>query len=186
DEVFVQTGDESNSLRYGSLAGRPLKRFLVGNMFRGHIGLPERTQSGYVEYRPTHITLEFADNGQSFDQPNIFIGVEQGQGSGLIRLRTGDDEVHLRIERTGGPVEEGRPACCWDGLHANSTLQHLEGTVGVAVFAFTAAQLAKVVQRGGALRFGEGTSIGDGGFDRIKGETLGRGVIGGVPVIFGG
>lgn len=186
DEVFVQTGDESNSLRYGSLAGRPLKRFLVGNMFRGHIGLPERTQTGYVEYRPTHITLEFAASGQSFEQPNLLIGIEQGQGSGLIRLRTGDDEVHLRIERTGGPVEEGRPAVCWDGQHASSTLQHLEGTVGIAVFAFSDALLAKVVQRGGALRFGEGTAIGAGGFDRVQGETLGRATIGGVPMIFGG
>jgi hypothetical protein len=53
------------------------------------------------------------------------------------------------------------------------------------VFAFTQAQLEKAVQRGGVLRFGEGTAIGAGGFDRTAGETFGRATIGGVPVIFG-
>ncbi len=186
DEAFVQTGDITNSLRYGSLAGRLLKRFILGNMFRGEIGLPERTKTGYVEYRPTHISLEFEDGTQSFDNPNIVIGVEQGQGSGLVRLESADDKVHIRIERTGGPVEEGRPAFCWDGQNAASTLQLIEGTAGVAVFAFGEAQLAKAVQRGGALRFGEGTEIGAGGFDRVGGETLGRATVGGVPVVFGG
>jgi hypothetical protein len=186
DEAFVQTGDETNSLRYGSLAGRPLKRFILGNMFRGEIGLPERTKTGYVEYRPTHIVLEFEDGTQSFDDPNIVIGIEQGQGAGLVRLKTGDDEVHIRIERTGGPVEDGRPSFCWDGQNAANTLQLIEGTAGVAVFAFGAAQLSKVIQRGGVLRFGEGTAIGVGGFDRVGGEILGRVAIGGIPVVLGG
>ena len=58
------------------------------------------------------------------------IGIEQGQGAGLVRLKTGTDEVHIRIERTGGPVEDGRPSFCWNGQNAANTLQLIEGTAG--------------------------------------------------------
>ena len=185
DELFVQTGDETSSLRYGSLAGRQLKRFILGSLFSGHIGLPEVNPAGYAEYRPTHITLEFEAGTQSPDNPNVLIGVEQGQGSGLVRIKTGTDEVHIRVERTGGPAEDARPSFCWDGQNVANTLNLIEGFVGTAVFAFTAANLEHVTQRGGLLRFGEGTAIGTGGFDHTAGETLGRATIGGASVIFG-
>ena len=112
--------------------------------------------------------------------------MEQGQGSGLIRFKTGAAEVHIRIERTGGPAEDSRPSFCWDGQNTDSTLQLLEGFVGVAVFAFDEADLDHVTQRGGLLRFGEGTDIGAGGFDHTGGETFGRASINGAPVVFGG
>ena len=186
DELFVQTGDETSSLRYGSLAGRQLKRFILGSLFSGHIGLPEVNPAGYAEYRPTHITLEFEAGTQSPDNPNVLIGVEQGQGSGLMRLKTGTDEVHMRVERTGGPAEDARPSFCWDGQNVANTLNLIEGFVGTAVFAFTAADLEHVTQRGGLLRFGEGTAIGSGGFDHTAGETLGRATLNGAALLFGG
>ena len=186
DELFVQTGNESNSIRYGALTGIALKRFIKSSLFSGEMGLPERTETGYVEYRETAIPLEFEDGTQSFENPNVLIGVEQGQGSGLVRIKTGSSKVHIRVERTGGPAEEGRPSFCWDGQNANNTLELIEGYVGTAVFAFATASLARCVQRGGLLRFGEGTAIGAGGFDRVNGETVGRCTVGGVPLILGG
>ena len=185
DELFAQIGDESHSMRFGTLTAK-LKRFIQGSLFSGHFGLPEINQAGFAEYRATHVTLDFEAGTQSADNPNVLIGVEQGQGSGLIRFKTGAAEVHIRVERTGGPAEDSRPSFCWDGQNTDSTLQLLEGFVGVAVFAFDEADLDHVTQRGGLLRFGEGTDIGAGGFDHTGGETFGRASINGAPVVFGG
>jgi hypothetical protein len=160
DHVILQEGDETNSLLYGldDLAAIDLASFKKSSLFQGSIGLPTRTETGYVEYRPTALEIGF-QAGASFDDPNIVIGNERGPGSGRVKLKTGAHEVHIRVERTGGPLDEGFQSFQWAGQNANSTLQLIEGFAGVASFAFEEAELAKIVQRGGVLHLGEGTVI---------------------------
>lgn len=161
DEVWLQTGDESNSILYGLLqSALKLKSFIKSSLFTGHIGLPLRTETGYVEYRPTHLEIGF----QNYEgDATILIGNDRGQGSGRINLDTGDDEVHIRVERTDGPAEPGFQSLNWRGSNEFSTLELIEGFVGVAAFAFETARLAQVRQRGGILHLSAGTVIDAGG-----------------------
>ena len=136
DDVWIQTGDDSNSILYGLLQSAvKLNSFVKSSLFSGPIGLPLRTESGYVEYRPRHLAIGFASGG---DQ-TLLIGNDRGQGSGRINLDTGDDEVHIRVERTDGPLEPGFQALNWKGQNAANTLTLIEGFVGIAAFAFESA-----------------------------------------------
>lgn len=192
DELYVQQGGSDNSMKYGSLSGVKLRRFIQSQMFDGDIGLPFINPAGYIEYRPTFIELEFGAYGYTIDDPNIVIGVEQGPGSGLTRLQTitGDD-VHIRVERTGGPSESGFGAFCWQVEDVGTdtpvnTVRVIEGSVGIAQFAWTAARMYAVEQYGGTLQFGELAQIGAGGFKRFGGEVGGRAqTTEGTPIIFG-
>jgi len=196
DEIFLEVGSANNSIKYGDISDVLLWRFHHDNLFSGEMGLPEINQNGYVEYRNREITLNFGDHDQSFEDPNIVIGKGQGSSSGLMRLNTESSEVHIRVERTAGPTEAGRPAFNWRGVLAGTgtiddylnTLQVIDGSVGVAMFAGTQAELKKIFQRGGNVRLANGCKIGLGGYDRIGGESSGRYRIGSdlVPVILGG
>jgi len=184
DDVWIQTGDDSNSILYGLLQSAvKLNSLVKSSLFSGQIGLPLRTQTGYVEYRPRHLAIGFAADGDK----TLLIGNDRGQGSGRINLDTGDDEVHIRVERTDGPLEPGFQALNWRGNHAANTLTLIEGFIGVAAFAFETAQLAQIVQRGGVLQLGPGTAVASGGLDKTSGDLYSDGAtIGGVPLIIRG
>jgi len=184
DDVWIQTGDDTNSILYGLLQSAvKLNSLVKSSLFSGQIGLPLRSEGGYVEYRPRHLAIGFAADGEQ----SVLIGNDRGQGSGRINLDTGTDEVHVRVERTDGPLEPGFQSLNWRGNHTGNTLTLIEGFVGVAAFAFEAAQLAQIVQRGGVLQLGPGTAIASGGLDKTAGDLYSDGAtIGGVPLLIRG
>lgn len=195
DALYVQVGGTDNSMRYGSLVGVQLAKLVISQQFTGDIGLPRLNAGGYYEYRQTVMDFEFQNGSQSFNNPNIIIGVEQGQGSGLIRIRTrSSDQVNVRIENTGGPAEDGMPSVNLEQYTAgtgtdgttNSTLEHITGFVGTAMRAASEMELYRITQRGGVMYFGAGTNVSDGGWDRVNGETYGRFTLNGVPMVLGG
>lgn len=118
--------------------------------YTGKIGLPQFTENGNREYRPTYLEI-----GATL----LNVGLGQGTGSGRFKIDTGASQTAVKVYDTGGAVDNEGPAFVWKGANAANTLQVLLGDVGVALLAGEVALLASLIQRGGNIELGDGATI---------------------------
>ena len=131
DTVYIE--DSAVSILYGlDQSGVTVTALHVPANFTGQIGLPERNQRGYTEYRDTHLKVSVT---------TLNIGIGPGAGSGRIKINTGTNVCTCNVERTGQTLEPGVPSFCWKGVHASNALNVQRGYVGVAFFGLDAATL---------------------------------------------
>lgn len=98
--------------------------------YTGQIGLPERNQAGYWEYRDTFLKIGATILG---------IGLGPGAGSGRVKINGGTVLSTVTVERTAPTVEPGVPSFCWKGTHASGVMNIQRGHVGVAFFGLEVA-----------------------------------------------
>ena len=118
--------------------------------YGGQIGLPQVDENDIWESLQTYLTV-----GATL----VNVGKGRGPGSGLFKLDTFSEQTTINVYDTGGVTTPGEHAFQWVGTHASNTITQLEGDVGVSVLPFETATLIAVVQRGGALELGKGTTV---------------------------
>jgi hypothetical protein len=142
DDVRFEFGDVS--CLYGlDQSAVTLDALEIASSFTGSIGLPRRTNSGYVEYRTRDLTIR---------TPSILIGHGNGSSSSKIQLNTLDTQTALEIRNSGGSSEAGVPTILWYGSHASNTVKLMNGDLGIAVWSDQSAVVALIEQYGGTLR----------------------------------
>ncbi len=137
-------------------------------LYSGEIGLPRYDhEGGYFEYRPRFLKV-WTDAAAS-----VTIGEGDGPGSSRINVDFDDSEVRGKIYSTGGSLETGVSACLLRNVHADSTWLQLDGDVGLAFDIGETAQFDTYTQRGGDLRLGRGSVVGN--IDKTGGSILSMG-----------
>lgn len=126
------------SLLYGltALAAVEPTSFTVRASFTGRIGLPDRNQSGYAEYRDLALVLD--------DNPPVTIGDGEGDGSDLIRLAVGEGSSAIVVRKTGRRPNDAPAALILTTSSGNNTLAVFSGDVAVAPLAGQTAEFATV------------------------------------------
>ena len=129
DTVHIE--DSSVSILYGlDQNSTTLTALNIAANYTGQIGLPQRNQGGYDEYRTTHLTIS---------STNVRIGYGPGAGSGRIKLNTLTVLATVDVDRTGTTVEPGVPSLCWKGTHASGVVNVNRGYVGIGFFGLDSA-----------------------------------------------
>ena len=128
DRLFIESGAD---LLYDldALSGVSLTRLDESQKWTGKIGLPVTNIDGslnYDEYRPTYLEVGVT---------TINIGLDDGQGSGRIKINTGSVQTTLNIHNTGTASETGLGAVIWKGTHASNVVNVIKGSLNVAPFA---------------------------------------------------
>ena len=149
DSVYIDNSDVSILYGLAQSAIEPAAMY-VAQSFTGTIGLPEVNEDGgYHEYRATYLRVG----------PVILkVGAGPGNGSGRIRIDSGDDPCALTVYNTGSPLDDV-PALLWKGSDAGNTLVMVAGSVGVAVYGAETATLATVTKEDGDLTTGAGVTL---------------------------
>jgi hypothetical protein len=149
DVVYLDNTDVD--ILYGLAQGdiEPTAMY-VAMSFEGDIGLPEYSDDGgYHEYRATYLRIGPAA---------LQIGAGEGNGSGRIKIDSGDDICALTVLNTGTSADE-LPAFIWKGTNAGNTLVQRGGSVGVAVFGAETATLSTFTVHDGELALGAGVTL---------------------------
>ena len=136
DTVYFQNSSVSALYGLDALAAVTPTGLFVDASFTGQIGLPYMNSSGYTEYRQRY--LQFSGCGAS----QATVGAGKGTGSGRLKLDFQSGAFTLNVLTTGSSLESGLPALQVKGSNAANALYATKGTVGVALFAGEAAQLA--------------------------------------------
>jgi hypothetical protein len=157
DNVYLEY--TSDPIRYGlAQSAVTLASLHVAASFTGELGLRDRNQSGYVEYRARELAI-----GATVLQ----VGFGPGQGSGLIRVNGGSVNSTVTVRHAAAPAEADRAAVRWRGTGTN-VVEAYGGTVGIAADGGVAATVGTVrVGGNAAVRCGAGvthtTLVQDGG-----------------------
>ncbi|MCH7989759.1 MAG: hypothetical protein IID46_11515, partial [Planctomycetes bacterium] len=128
DRLFIESGAD---LLYDldALSGVSLTKMDISQKWTGKIGLPVENSDGslnYDEYRPTYFEI---------GSTTITIGLDEGQGSGRIKINGGSVQTTLNIHNTGTADESGLGAVIWKGTHASNVINITKGSLDVAPFA---------------------------------------------------
>lgn len=123
----------------------------IAQSYEGDIGLPHVNADGeeYPEYRPTSLRLGMAA---------LQVGAGEGNGSGRIKIDSGDDICAVTVLNTGASADD-LPAFLWKGSNASNSWVQRGGTAGVAVFGAETATLATVTVHDGSLLCGAGVTL---------------------------
>lgn len=125
---------------------------------KSRIGLPERdSDSGYYQYRPRYLATKI--NGD--DAREVTIGEGAGASSGRLNLDFGDSQLVMFIHQTGSNDEAGVPALLLKNQNASTTVEQLDGEVGIAFYRGEVCQISRYTQRSGLLITGGGHVNGD-------------------------
>lgn len=147
DDVIIDATDVS--ILYGlDQSAVTLTSQTVGSGFTGAIGLPTRNANGYSEYREDYLKI-----GSTL----VMIGGGEGGGSGRIKLDTGAVQTTLTVLSTGSPLDAGLESVLWKGTHANSVVNVVEGSVGIAVLPGESGSNIDIIRVGGGA--GAGASV---------------------------
>jgi len=177
DDVYVDNSDVS--ILWGlDQSAVPIASFTEGLNFTGDIGLPEVAPGGYKEYRESGGYLQL-------NCAKITIGTGEGSGSGRTKIDTGSSTAAIiAVINTGSSSEFGLPAFLWKGTHASSTLDMLNGSVGVASFGGELATLTDLVVADGTCELGVGLTLAT--MDVFGGTCTLRGVTSSTITMTGG
>lgn len=150
EDVYIDDTDVSLLYALDSL-NDTVATLTIGANFTGDIGLPKNNPSGYLEYLPDY-----------FDMPAtiVFIGTDEGQGSGRIKLDNQAVPCTWNVEKTGSSSEFGLPAVILKGTDSGNVLDVNGGEVGVCVYGAETANIATARIAAGKVTFGEGAVVG--------------------------
>jgi trimeric autotransporter adhesin len=129
--VSILYGLDTSANRFGSLT--------VGAGFTGTIGLPERNDAGYQEYRPTRLKI---------DGPTGVVSIE-GQGSGRVKLFVTIDPATVNVYSAGSPADANLPAVLISGDVAANVVNVVGGSVGLAALPGSVLAVATLRVGGG-------------------------------------
>lgn len=133
DDVVFEYSDIDAKYGLDALSAIALTSLTVKQSFTGAIGLPRTNDNDYIEYRTTSLTL---------GATTIEIGEGDGQGSGRIKINTGNTDATVSIYNSGSEVETDIPTVLLSSLGANSVVNVYKGSVGIAYFAGETATVA--------------------------------------------
>ena len=154
--------------------GVRLTALQAGSRYTGEIGLPKTNANGYYEYRPLYLHIGLLAPGP------ITIGLGDGGGSGMVQIDSDVDQATVKVINTGSSIQAGVPPVLWKGINASSTLQLLNGDLGIALFAGELASLGAtaptpaLVVRQGTIELGPLVTI-NGPVDRTGGILISDG-----------
>ncbi len=137
-----------------------LNSIKITNRYTGLLGLPQRTDTDYREYRPDYLFCGMISPAASVNK-TVTIGALDGAGGGRLKLDLDGYAVDVTIYDTGGSVEPGVPACLVILNHTSANLTLHEGDLGVAALAGESASFNDYTQHSGVAVFGEFTLAGD-------------------------
>lgn len=140
NDTVIIDGDKPSILYGISQSSIDLTALTVYQNFTGTIGLPERNEDGYHEYRTTYLTLGTVTT--------LKIGVGEGSGSGRIKINVGSNACTCNVLNTGSPEEQGIPAFLFKGGSASNVLNVTKGSVGAGFLP------AETVNLSGGVRIG--------------------------------
>ena len=133
DIVFLK--DCETPILYGleDLSAVTLAELHIDLSFTGNIGLADRDENDYFQYRPKYLK-----------QPAtlLFIGEGQGAGNSLTRIDTDSVQTTLLMYGSGSPQDSALPTVQWIGTHTSNVARISRGSFGAAVAAGTTAALA--------------------------------------------
>jgi len=142
----------------------------VNSNWTQSLGLDYLNPGGYVEYRPRELHTGLAAAGSA----QITIGTGSGSGSQRINLNTDVDQVAVKVLATGGQLTPGIPPVLWTNANAASTLEIVNGDVGVAVYPGQSATVASPLKiRAGSVTLGPGATVGS--VDKTGGKIVSNG-----------
>lgn len=149
------TGAGSGTMQVGvRLAG-----LLQLATYTGKIGRPVLNKSGYFEYRELDLTIGVTAAG------TITIGQGEGNGSALINLDTGSDEIVLEVLASAGA--QNGASVNWKGSSPDTLVRVLAGDLGIALRPTETAACDLIELRGGELRLG---TVAVGSLDKTGGQ----------------
>lgn len=181
DNVYFDHSEVSVLYGLSQAAIEPAAMYIAMS-YTGDIGLPEvNAEGGYNEYRATYFRI-----GPAILQ----IGAGDGNGSGRIKIDSGDDVCAMTVLNSGTSADD-LPAVIWKGTHASNTLTMRGGNVGVAVFGGETATLASFTVNGGDLTLGAGVTLSNAlvvneGAVRINSKVDGSLTVNGGAVVIDG
>jgi hypothetical protein len=150
--------------------GSRLNYLEVSSNWTQLLGLDYTNPAGYVEYRTRPLHIGVAAAGLM----SINVGTGAGSGSQRINLDTDVDQVALKAITTGGELTPGVPPLLWRNASAVSTLEIVNGDVGVAIYPGESATLASPTKiRSGSLTLGPGATVGT--IDQTGGKIVSNG-----------
>lgn len=133
DIVFLKDCDTPILYGLEDLSGVTLAELHIDLSFTGNIGLADRDENDYFQYRPKYLL-----------QPAtlLFIGEGQGAGNNLTRINSSSVQTTLLMYGSGSPQDSALPTVQWIGTHTSNVARVSKGSFGVAVAAGTTAALA--------------------------------------------
>ncbi len=132
DDVYFQDSDVD--VLYGLDQHTVVLNSLnVDSSYTGSIGLAHFNPAGYVEWNPQYLQI---------GATNVELGRGNGNGSNLIKLDNGTNQVTLRIDNSGTSADD-LPAIQWKGTHASNAVYLSKGDFGAAVYANETATIAE-------------------------------------------
>ena len=174
-DVFVKYGLDQSAVTPAAVN--------ITSAYTGEIGLPETnaddTTSTYHEYRSQYLSLGVNTDAAT---TTFTIGSGTGQGSGRIKLNSGDSQAVFNVQAVGSRAETGVPAILWKGTHTANIANITKGDVGIATIDGEATTLATLrvgydtnVESDVLLEVGSGITLGvldvSGGVTTIESGT---------------
>lgn len=153
DDVYADNTDVSMLWGLDGISGT-LASFNIGASFTGDIGLPKENSAGFTEYRDDYLQI---------NATVVKIGLEDGSGSGRIKLDLGSVQSTITIYNTGNSSEDGLAAVLIKGTHASNSLEVLDGTVMVAAYGGETATIKTLRISGGECVCGAGVTLNGAG-----------------------
>jgi trimeric autotransporter adhesin len=135
DVVFTNS---ANPCLYGlAQSSVGLDSLTVDQSFTGTIGNPRNSTSGYLEYRPTYLSVGAA---------TVTIGGGPGAGSGRIKIDTGSGQSTMNVVSSGSPAENNVKSILWKGTHAANVVNISKGSFAAAYLPGESATIATLNQ----------------------------------------
>jgi len=128
---------------------------LIPSTFEQSLGLPRQNADGFAEYRPQF--LQIATKAANV----IEIGKGDGQGSGLLRIDTGNYAGQVNVFGTGQSLIANVPAFLWGSNSEVADLLVNDGEVGIAFYDDETAALESFNVQSGTLTVGSITVHGN-------------------------
>lgn len=158
------TGTHTVAVELGSL-----KQY---SRYTGQIGLRQRNENDYREYRPRWLKIGLLSTGNK----KVKLGLGEGSGSGLVRLDFDTYQVDGFLQDSSGGLETEVPAVLIENTNSSSVWDIQDGEVGFAFHAGTTGELGTLTERGGSVVLGDGMIVST-ALVRTSGELLSIGEV---------
>ncbi len=169
DTVVLE--NSSVDILYGlDFSGATGVTLLVKPTYSGSIGLPERTATGYTEYRGTYWQMGCTSVVFEGTSPRAKFDIGTNPGA----------PVSFKVFNTGSSSEAGVPAMLIKGGHATNhiDLQSYKGSIGVAFFASETCHIGTPTityltnqSSDSRVTFGSGVTFNDGEVHALAGQV---------------
>ena len=112
-----------------------LAELIIESSYTGKIGSPVANLSGYIEYRATYLAI---------GATKLLIGQGSSRGSQLLKIDLGTNVSTVIISKTDTTPLDGESSCQILAVNVASTINIIEGDLGVARLGEEVSTLAKI------------------------------------------